>query len=331
MIIFVTGQYAGAQYIYPLIKKWQGKYETHPEFKIVATGASVSFWQQCHVDYVKIEDENSDSVERYMDVVKPRLIVLSASGSEELEHLFILGAKIKAVKAVSFIDTWTNYKSRFIYKNKDLYPDVIFSIDDKCTEEMIEDGIPAELIQEIGQPYLEGICQNIPPLGNRILFPMQPIKKTRNNSLGYDESDFLQLSLEAVNASGKSEQTHITTHPDDILNIPNQKSIEISAGKGIKDVRNAHTVIGMFSMQMIIGYLWNRKVASVQPNLKGKDPSPLSRWKLVPRIEDKKGLIKFMNSAADSNSTNQKAVLLQQIHGSLERFENCCKQELLVK
>ncbi len=329
MIIFVTGQYAGAQYIYPLIKKWQSESGNHPEYKIVATGTSVNFWQQCHVGYVNIEDENSDSVEHYLDIVKPRLIVLSASGSEELEHLFILSAKCKGIRTASFIDTWTNYKNRFIYNNKDLYPDTIFSIDDKCTAEMIEDGIPSELIQEIGQPYLEDICQNIPPLGSKILLPMQPIKKTRNNSLGYDENDFLQLSLEAVNMSGNSEQIQITSHPSDILNISNQESIKVSTGRGIKDVKNAHTVIGLFSMQMIIGYLWGRKVASVQPGLKVTDPSPLSRWGAVPIIKDSDDLIKFIKTPSnDLIMKNDVKLVKRYLPGSVNRLQQYIRKEI---
>lgn len=322
MIIFVTGQYAGAQYLYPLIKKWQSQYGNHPKYKIVATGASVNFWQQFDVDYITIEGGHRYSVDDYLDELSPRLIILSASGSEELEHLFILSAKSKKITTASFIDTWTNYKNRFIYNNQDLYPDIIISIDEKCTEEMIMDGIPSEIIQEIGQPYLEDVCQNIPLLGNDILVPLQPINRTRGTNLGYDENDFFQIIIDMMDISGACEKIHVTSHPSDISNLPNQELIDV--GQGIEDVKNAHTVIGMFSMQMIIGYLWGRKVASVQPNLKASDPSPLSRWGIVPRIKDSEELIKFINSPISISSVSRRDELIKILYGSIDRLDQFC-------
>jgi len=327
MIIFITGQYAGAQYIHPLLKKWNNSAEKHPEYSLVATGTSVEYWLNSSLKFDEIVAKNSSSVTEYLDRIKPKLIILSASGSESLEYLFILEAKKLGVKTANFIDTWTNYKNRYIYNEKKVYPDTILSIDGKCTEEMIKEGIPAEIIKEIGQPYLEEICEDIPPLGEKILLPVQPIKKARGDSLGYDEEDFLKLTIEAARQAGKTLEIYITSHPDSNLDRFD-KEIEVQEGKGNEDVKNAHTVLGMFTMQMMVGYLWGRKVASIEPNLKGVDPSPLSRWGLVPRIENKKTLIEFMNSTIDSNKTNQEIALREQLHGSLDRIEQFCEQEL---
>ena len=41
---------------------------------------------------------------------------------------------------------------------------------------------------------------------------------------------------------------------------------------------DSHTVLVMFSMQMIIGYLWGRKIASIQSKSLKNDYSPVSRW-----------------------------------------------------
>jgi len=330
MILFVTGQYAGAQYINPLLKKWKNS-DGHrcPQYKLVATGTSLKYWLNTSIKFDEIIEKNSTSVSEYLDIVKPKLIILSASAMEELEYLFILEAKLLGIKTVSFIDTWTNYKNRYIYNGKETYPDIILSIDKKCTEEMVKDGISAEIIQEIGQPYLEEICKNIPPLGEVVLLPMQPIKNTRGDSFGYDEQDFLKLTLSAVKRVIKNKEIHITLHPNNSLDMFDQEDIKVTEGQGIDDIKNAHTVLGVFSMQMIVAYLWGRKVASVQPKLKGEDPFPLSRWKLVPRIKDRKELIKFMKSKTDRNSINKKEILLKQLHGSLDRLDEFCIQELM--
>ena len=68
-------------------------------------------------------------------------------------------------------------------------------------------------------------------------------------------------------------------HPEEEIKAVKEANTNIiwSAGQGIKDITNSHTIIGMSSMQMIVGYLWGRRVASVQPRLLKEDPSPLSR------------------------------------------------------
>ena len=324
MILFVTGQYAGAQYLYPLIKRWKNSSENNPEYKIVATGASIKYWKYHQIGFDSIDGKINKSVEHYLNIVKPKLILLSASSTEELEYIFILQAKKIGIKTANFIDIWTNYKSRYIYRGKEVYPDMILSINDKCTEEMVNAGIPAKLIKEIGQPYLEEVSQSIPPLGSKILLPLQSIKKAKGCSLGYNEDSFLELSLEAINIVGKSEQLYITVHPDIDLDMFKYKSVKVDLGRGIEDIKNSHTVLGMFSMQMIIGYLWGRRVASIQPGLKVSDPSALSRWGLVPLIEDKVQLSDFLKSPV--NNVERKE-MIDMLIGSLDRLDEFCQKE----
>ena len=326
MILFLTGQYAGAQYIHPLLKKWKNSGEGHTEYKLVATGSSVKYWQNNSQMFDEISHKNTSSVKEYLIAVKPKLIILSASGTEELEYLFILEAKRLVIKTANFIDTWTNYKNRYIYNGKKVYPDIVLSIDEKCTEEMVEEGIPTELIQEIGQPYLEEICENIPPLGEKILLPLQPIRKSRGDSLGYDEEDFLKLTLAALKQAGKVSESYFTSHPDSNLDMFNKESLEVKQGEGIDEIKNSHTVLGMFSMQMVVAYLWGRKVASVQPGLTSRDPSPLSRWGLIPRIQNSKQLELFIEKPNSKRTSRSK--IISSITGSLDRFERFCMQEL---
>jgi hypothetical protein len=324
MILFVTGQYAGAQYIAPLIKRWKNDNQDFPEYKIVAISSSIKYWKQNCINFDNPKGENIRFVESYLEKTKPSLIVLSASAVEEVEYIFILQAKQLGIRTINFIDTWTNYKNRYIYKGKEVYPDIILSIDDKCTEEMIRAGIPANLIKEVGQPYLEEVCKKIPPLGSKILLPIQPIKKSNGNSFGYDEEDFLKLSLDAIKRTGKINQVYITTHPDSNVIAFDKEVVKYGAGNGVYDIKNAYIVLGMYSTQMIIGYLWGRKVASIQPGLRANDPSPLSRWGLVPRIKNSNQLYDFIQEAENNNSGRDK--ILDNIFGSLERFDKICRQ-----
>ena len=320
MIIFVTGQYAGAQYIHPLLKKWDAMGALAPEYTLVATGSSEQYWQENGTPYEKDIEKNDDVVLAYLKTKNPRFILLSASGAERLEYIFILQARKLGIKTANFIDTWTNYRARFNYDGTLVYPNLILSINKKCTEEMVEEGIPADIIQEIGQPYLEDACNAIPALGTQILLPLQPIKKAWGNQLGYDEATVLDIVIPVIEQVDQASQLNITSHPDNDTSLFKETGIKLKKGDGVNDIKNCHTVLGMFSAQMVLGYLWGRKVASVQPNFKEADLSPLSRWGLIPRIDNREDLFKFINSKL-IDTISQRSMLLDEIHGSLDRLD----------
>jgi hypothetical protein len=325
VVLFVTGQYAGAQYIHPLIKRWnkRGKADS-PEYKLVATGGSCKYWDQHNIRYDQIMDRNISSVADYLNSINPNLLILSASGSENLEYLFILQAKKIGIKSANFIDTWSNYKNRFLYEGVEVYPDRILSINDKCSEEMIEDGIPEELIKIIGQPYLEEIVSTYLPLGDKILLPLQPVKKTRGDSLGYNETIFLKTTLDAIGRVGEINKVHVSLHPDsEISQLYNDSLIQYGEGDGYKDIESAYIIFGMFSMQMIVGFLCGRKVASIQPGLSADDPCPLSRWGLIPRLESVEEIVNFIKLPATHDHTS---FLMRDIDGSLNRLEDFIKK-----
>jgi hypothetical protein len=325
VVLFVTGQYAGAQYIHPLIKRWNNRDKAdYPEYKLVASGSSCKYWDQHNIDYDQIKSQHASSVADYLNSTNPNLLILSASASENLEYLFILQAKKIGIKSANFIDTWSNYKNRFLYEKVEVYPDKILSINGKCSEEMIEDGIPEELIEIIGQPYLEEVVGTLLPLGDRILLPLQPVKRTRGDSLGYNENIFLKTTLDAISRVGKIDKVHVSLHPSsEISQFYNDSLIQYREGNGYKDIESASIILGMFSMQMIVGFLCGRKVASIQPGLSDADPCPLSRWGLIPRLESVEEIVNFIKLPV---TDDYDALLAHDIDGSLNRLESFIKK-----
>ena len=77
-------------------------------------------------------------------------------------------------------------------------------------------------------------------------------------------------------------------------------------------------------MQMIVAYIWGRRVASILPGLLVADPCPLSRWGLVPLIEHSQHLMDFMQQPIDSNGIQS---MMTKIAGSQNRFNNYLLQE----
>jgi hypothetical protein len=131
-------------------------------------------------------------------------------------------------------------------------------------------------------------------LGPNILLAGQPIKKYFGNILGYDETDFKKICLKAIKKTNYHNILN-TKHPEEI-SFETKKNFETSSrkGRGYKDVAESHTVLGMFSMQMIIGYLWGRKVASIQPKFLKNYHSPLSRWGLIPVLKNADEVAEFI-------------------------------------
>ena len=292
MILFVSGQYAGAQYIHPILENWSTK--KNFKWNLVATGASCKYWNETKIEYKQIKNYTANKVSNYIDLTKPKLIITSTSGNIELEHLFILEAKKKSIPTASFIDVWTNYLLRFKYKERFIFPDHILAIDNRCKDEMIKEGIPQNLIKIIGQPYLESISKNVPMLGPNILLAGQPIKKYFGNNLSYDEIDFKKICLKALKKINYFNILN-TRHPEETpCAIKKNFAISSRKGRGYRDVADSHTVLGMFSMQMIIGYLWGRKVASIQPKSLKYDYSPLSRWGLIPALKNADKVAEFI-------------------------------------
>jgi len=319
MILFVTEQYAGAQYIHPLITKWKEDNLNNIKYEIIAKGGSVKYFQENSIEFFNAENITVNYIKNYLKTKKIRLIILSASGAS-IEALFISYAKYFGINTVSFIDTWTNYKNRFVHDGSKIYPNKILSIDSVCTKEMVQDGIPSKIIYEIGQPYLEYICKHKPPIGDKILLPMQPVKKIEGNKFGYDEYSFLNTSLKAIDLVGMSKEVYISIHPSSKLDDYCKKINNCYKGDGVNDVKKAHTILGMYSMQMIIGYLWERRVVSVQPCVKNYDPSPLSRWGLIPRVDNVKELASLIKKPPIKENLGEK--MCKNIIGSVNRLDS---------
>ena len=91
MILFITGQYAGAQYIHPLITKWSA--EKLFKWSIIASGASCNYWDQVKVNYKKISNPITNNVRECISLLDPTLIITSTSVNNNFESLFVMEAK----------------------------------------------------------------------------------------------------------------------------------------------------------------------------------------------------------------------------------------------
>ena len=70
-------------------------------------------------------------------------------------------SKIKKIKSISIIEHWTNYKKRFLYRRKYLYPDYIFLNDKFAFKEALKYRLPKKKLLISGNPYLSNNDYNL--------------------------------------------------------------------------------------------------------------------------------------------------------------------------
>ena len=83
-----------------------------------------------------------------------QLIITGSSIGNSLDKKLINFSKIKKIKSISIIEHWTNYKKRFLYRGKYLYPDYIFLNDKFAFKEALKYRLPKKKLLISGNPYL---------------------------------------------------------------------------------------------------------------------------------------------------------------------------------
>ena len=315
MILFVTEQYAGAEYLLPLLKRWS---ETAPRpWGLVAVGASVALWRNRGFAPLVPEGDPLRWLREKWCVLRPDAVLASASAGGRLEKAAIVLAREKRKPSAQFLDMWTGYEARFGKNSKmDLLPDNILAIDDRCMDEARGDGLDKVNFHLAGQPYFEELIARRPLPGERILLAGQPVAKYWERRFGYDETDFWRVAGRCL---GGRPEVLATYHPEEAKG--GQQAFAMEPGRGSADVADSHTVLGMYSTQLIVGHLWGRKVASLQPGLLGADPCPLSRWGVIPRLESEFEVNDFLTQPSDPETG---AGLCREMAGSLDRLETFC-------
>jgi hypothetical protein len=296
MILLFSNQYGTSEYLEPLIKKF---IENKIDHKII----------------LKKENAINNTIEKY----KPKLIILSATGSN-FEKNFILYAKKKRIPVVSVIDFWVNYKKRFYFNKKYIYPDKILVIDKKCKQEMIKDGFPKKKLLVIGQPHFENIInKKYKKNGKKICYIGQPFNKNYISKIDYKNNI---LKFVSERSKKKKDQLVYCQHPDENHKIIRGCSVKIIKHCSIKELQTCEIIIGHYSSLIFKAYLMGIKKIIVLPGKKNiYHPFPLCRW----------GIIKTDKNILDNwikfnNYQKIKIKKFNELKGSLSRLYNYCRE-----
>ena len=106
-------------------------------------------------------------MEKILKTFSPDIVVTGTCATDFLERNIWMAARSLRIKSVAVLDSWCFYGLRFsnyTFENDDSYisseqfpylPDQIFVMDEYAKAQMIAEGIDPNLIEIIGQPFLE--------------------------------------------------------------------------------------------------------------------------------------------------------------------------------
>ena len=137
------------------------------------------------------------------------------------------------ILTITFIDHWSNFRSRFIYKEKILFPNYIHVIDTNAYELAIKDGLPENNIYIGGHPYHNYLINWRPSISKNdflvkynidlnkkiLLYAPDPLTNVGGiDKYGYDEISALEFLINSINMSNNYENYILIIKPH-----PNQK------------------------------------------------------------------------------------------------------------
>jgi len=330
VIFFALDQVAGAEYVLPFLLDAECR-AANP-WKIFAAKPAATVLARHGLDFELLAEPEPEAIAELFATYRPTKCVASTSNESRLERLFIKTAKDRHVPCAQLIDTWVNYVERFRVAGETLYPDYILTLDDLARARMIRDGIPADLIRIIGQPYLELTLAHASSGGSRsrILLLSQPIDRYYQKTLGYDQWDFLAACLDALCLSGDARPIEVNVHPaEDLADYERFLAARGCTATAMKQADltygdYAH-FLGMFTSVLLQGVLHGVATASVQPGAVGPDKCILSENGIIPRFTDVAGLAEYLRRPAASADSSR---LREVVVGSIARLKRFILEEL---
>jgi hypothetical protein len=327
LIFFVADQVAGAEYVLPFLLRHRSAASS---FRLFGSPVAAKSLARYGFDCEVLTGREETEIEAIFNRNKPAACFMSATGSSSIERSFLLACRSRRVFCVQCIDNWLGYRRRFTQGGVEFFPDQILTLDARAAADMITEGIPAELIAIVGQPYFEyrKSADAGGEGGDRLLLVTQPISRLYGRDLGYDEFDFVVGAVQAAARAGmKPERIDINIHPAEELSVY-ERHLRDTLGAFAESINLLQrpelplgtylAVVGMFSSVLVQAALKSVPVASFQPNAAGADRCFLSVLGFVPRFTSQSALGEFLINPQTGSGASE---LLNVIDGSCARFE----------
>ena len=217
--------------------------------------------------------DNDIFINKFTELVMQKKILILVTGTSwgkkyELEAIKI--SRQNGIPTISILDYWANYSSRFLMRDKHIYPDFLFVMDKYAEIEGVKDGIPKSIIRIVGHPGLDRFSiKREYSQADRAIFVSQPLKNIYGERLGYNEYTTFPLAQEVCD--NLKIRLDVKFHPNESRDF--KKEYESQSVNGELDdlVTNYRFMIGMNSMALLQYAISGMPVISFEPGLKGKD------------------------------------------------------------
>jgi len=252
-------------------------------------------------------------------------LVVSGASIESIEtnldKKIIHWAKQRNIPNVAVIEHWSWYRKRFVVNGDLMLPDYIIVNDEIALNDAIEDGLPADRLRPLGNPYLEQLsnaridiedCEKLKlqyriPLDKRIVvFVSEELKsvftKSTDDYLGYDEFSVLK-AIQSVVALG--DYLVIKKHPEEdpgkyseflCESVTIVDEITVTELAIISDI-----VIGMASMLLLELAVYRNDIISFRPNARKSFIG--ERLGVTANVDSVKDLAEVMMNGCEAKSS----------------------------
>lgn len=315
-ILFFSCEPGGAETLSPVVELLQRK--TTYEITVAGYGHGLARFSRNGIRCIEVEPIRRDDFSLMMRY-RPDFILSSATSlpSKDMsEKLLWRNARTQGIPSMAFLDQWQNYALRFSGVADDermaYLPDYINCINDIARGEMVGEGFRESLLLEFGHPYLSGLRRKLPGIDRQkikqtlgipvdakvVLFVSEALFEHYGKGRGYDQYEVLDFLLGNLSGHAEGVATVIKLHPkdarekfDDVIGkFPSlgPRIIEDQLSS-LECLALADVVYGMSSIMLIEAYILGKKVASLQPNLKGGDLMVLSRHGIIQKVNSASG------------------------------------------
>lgn len=308
----------GAKPCLALAKKWRENQDI-----LVCSDREFSFFESFRV---KVRKCFSDQAKTVIEEFRPDCIYTGTSYSSDLELAFIIKGRERGIPTSSFIDHYTQFRSRFVLRNDLILPDEINVLDERAYDLAVGDGLPKDRIRITGNPYHAYLREWTSNIGRSelwkklglvvssgpvLLFAPDPLSSVGGiDKFGSDERIILRHLLNALKEIGDPVQVVIKAHPNqhvehlkaELDDQNEQVNIKCSVvgpelDSSLNDVIvHSDLVIGMFSSLLVEAEILGIPTLRLLCGLKIQDPlegiaTGVSIWEPSAIPESLKGLL----------------------------------------
>lgn len=312
-ILAVAQDPGGAAALSPVLEALSGRNEVSCQVLTCAHGMRV--FAESGVPFVSLDEmirpgeDWQAGARRILQEAACNLVITGTSFGPSPERAFIRAARMMGIKSFTLLDSWTNYRLRFLEPGEsdlstEILPDVIGIMNEFAKTEMEAAGFPSQMLHVVGQPAMDAFLArarsgkraernalrtrwNVPMDEPILSFFSQPIEALygpvgSQTFRGYTEWDALDTVAETIVELPGRPTFLVKPHPKESL-VHYADRIRTGASWTLADddeeslLLGSDVIIGMTSLALVKAFVLARPVISVQPNLRGEDQCLLAR------------------------------------------------------